>query len=109
LLWLRLNIVIGDLKLSKIMASVFIFTLASLASGIVIQITKLAIWPFIDMSTFIGVFIQLSVCAIMGLLTYGFICYFLKNQEILEFLKILKRRLPWKKTRALDSGEARGL
>lgn len=109
LLWLRLNIIVGDLNLSKIMGAVFVYTLAALFCGIVVQITKLAIWPFIDMTTFIGVFIQLTVCASLGLLTYFFICYYLKNPEVIEFIKTIKKRLPWKKTRALDSGEARGL
>ncbi len=109
LLWLRLNVVVGDLNLSKIMSAVFVYTLAALFCGIVVQISKLAIWPFIDMSTFWGVFIQLAVCASLGLLTYFSICYYLKNPEVMEFLETIKKRLPWKKTQALDSGEARGL
>ncbi len=109
ILWLKLNLVLGDLKLNKIMAAVLVFTLAALAAGLVVQITKLAVWPFIDMSTFIGVFLQLSVCTTTGLLTYFLICYYLKNEEILEFLKSFKKRLAWKKVKTLDSGEARGL
>jgi putative peptidoglycan lipid II flippase len=109
LLWLRLNIVVGDLNTAKIMSAIFIYTLAALFCGLVVQTTKLAIWLFIDMTTFLGVFIQLTVCASLGLLTYFLICYYLKNPEAKEFLETVKKRLPWKKTKSLDTGEARGL
>ena len=109
LLWLRLNIILGDLNLSNIISAVFVYTLAAIFCGIVVQTSKLAIWPFIDMTTFLGVFIQLTVCASLGLLTFFLICYYLKNPEAKEFLETVKKRLPWKKTKSLDAGEARGL
>lgn len=109
LLWLRLSMILGDLHFSKILASTLIFSLAALLAGLGVQIAKLAIWPFIDMSTFIGVFWQLAVSSAVALIIYLMICYWLGSEELLGFLNSLKRRWLWKKVRTGDSSEARGL
>lgn len=109
ILWLKLSLVFGDLKINSILSAIFVFSLASIATGIVVQVSKILIWPYIDMTTFIGVLTQLVVASFFGILTYILICYWLKNEEILEFFKVIKNKLPWQKTKTFDSGEARGL
>lgn len=94
LLWLSLHFSLGDLDESRIVISVFKFCLAATSAGLVVQITKLITWPFINMSTFIGVLIQGLVSGIMGLLAYLFICYLLSSEELANFWQSVKRRIP---------------
>lgn len=108
-LFFTLHLKLGSLKLSSILSSVFVFSLASIYSGLAIQFTKTAIWPFIDMSTVIGVASQLIICSLSGILIYLLICYWLKNEELLDLIKIVKQKLSFKKLKTFDSGEARGL
>jgi putative peptidoglycan lipid II flippase len=108
-LFFALHLKLGSLKLSSILSAVFVFSLASIFSGIAIQFTKTAIWPFINMSTFIGVATQLIISSLSGILVYLLICYWLQNEELLDLLKIVKQKLSFKKLKAFDSGEARGL
>ncbi len=108
-LFFTLHLQLGSLKLSSILSSVFVFSLASIYSGLAIQFTKTAIWPFIDMSTVIGVASQLIICSLSGILIYLLICYWLKNEELLDLIKIVKQKLSFKKLKTFDSGEARGL
>ncbi len=108
-LFFTLHLKLGSLNLSSILSSVFVFSLASIFSGLSIQFTKTAIWPFIDMSTFLGVATQLIVCSLSGILVYLLICYWLRNEELLDLLRVVKRKLSFKKITSFDSGEARGL
>lgn len=109
LLWAWLYLQIGSLGLPKIFMSVFKFVASSIAAGAVVQILKVAIWPFIDMSTFLGVFTQLVVAGSGGVITYILFCYLFKSEELLAALSVCKRRLPWRKHKLLSQDEARGL
>lgn len=104
-----LHLKFRNLRLNAILSSVFIFSLASIFSGLTIQFTKKAIWPFIDMSTFLGVAVQLIICSLSGILVYLLICYWLKNEELLDLIEIVKKKISFKKLKVFDSGEARGL
>lgn len=108
-LWIWLYYKVGSLDLDKIFISVLKFSAAAIGAGAVVQILKLAVWPFIDMETFSGVFIQLSVAGSGGVLAYGLLCYLFKSQELLAVIAVFKRRLPWRKLKLADQGEARGL
>jgi len=109
LLWLWLYFQIGSLDLNKIFISVFKFSAAAIAAGAMVQLLKIAIWPFIDMSTFIGVFIQLVVAGSGGVITYLLFCYLFKSEELLAALTVCRRRLPWRKNKLISQDEARGL
>lgn len=109
LLWLVLYQQIGSLDLTKILKSVIKFSASAIAAGAMVQVLKLAIWPFIDMTTFWGVFIQLVVAGTGGAFTYLFFCYLLKSEELDSAMKVLTRRLPWKKAKINSQDEARGL
>jgi putative peptidoglycan lipid II flippase len=109
LLWLWLYFEIGSLDLNKIFFSVFKFSAASIAAGAMIQLLKVAIWPFINMSTFFGVFTQLTVAGGGGVLTYLLFCYLFKSEELLAALAVCRRRLPWRKNKLTSQDEARGL
>ena len=109
LLWIFLHLKIGSLGLDKIFSSTWKFVFAALGGGAVVQVLKIAIWPFIDMTTFWGVFWQLVVAGGGGLLVYFLLCYLFRSEELLAALSLFHQRLPWRKAKLPDQGEARGL
>lgn len=108
-LWLWLYVRVGSLDIDKIFNSVLKFLVAGVGTGLVVQVLKFLIWPFIDMQTFAGVFTQMAVAGTGGLSTYILLCYLFKSEELLAAITVFKKRLPWKKTDLADQGEARGL
>jgi len=108
LLWGWLHFKVGDLGIAKISLAALKFSASAVGAGMVIQLMKIVVWPFIDMTTFLGVFIQLGVSATFGVLTYGLLCYLFGSEELLTFLAVIRRRLPFKKLSVDDSSEARG-
>lgn len=109
LLWFWLSAKVGSLDIGNILNSVIKFTVGAILAGATIQIVKLAVWPFIDMTTFGGVFIQLAASSLAGLAVYLWVCYLLRSEELASFLVAIRHRLPFYKVRVDDSGEARGL
>jgi putative peptidoglycan lipid II flippase len=109
LLWTWLYVRVGSLDFARILSSVLKFTVASIGAGLAAQIMKLVVWPFIDMAKFSGVFIQLTVSFIAGILIYALFCYLLRSEELFHFVSALKKRWPFKKVKIEDQGEARGL
>ena len=114
ILWMWLYFEIGDLDQKKIINSVIKFSVAGLASGFFIQIGKSLVWPFIDMTKFLGVFIQGAVAGLFGLGIYFLLCYVMKSEEMIELIDVIKRKLPFsKKTKKIDEipdqSEVRGL
>ncbi len=109
LLWIYLSIKVGDLDLGHIIKSSLKFVVSALAAGAVAQISKVLIWPYIDMTKFSGVFIQLLVSGGVGILVYAFFCYLLDSEEFFYFISSLRRRWPFKKVEIDDQGEAQGV
>lgn len=109
LLWLWLNFSIGSLDISNILVSVLKFTASAIAAGASAQMMKSIIWPFIDMTKFSGVFIQLTGSALVGILIYALFCYLFKSEELFGLLASLRNRLPFRKLKVDDQGEARGV
>ncbi len=109
LLWVWLYFSVGTLDISNILSSVLKFTASAIAAGLAAQIMKVVVWPFIDMTKFSGVFIQLVVATLVGMIVYGLFCYLFKSEELFGFLASLRNRWPFKKVRVDDQGEARGV
>lgn len=109
LLWLFLYFSVGHLDISNILNSVLKFTASAVGAGLAAQVMKLVVWPFIDMTKFSGVFIQLSASALVGTLVYALACYMFKSEELFGFLAALKNRWPFRKVKIDDQGEARGV
>ena len=109
LLWIWLYFTVGDLDIKRISIAVFKFTISALAAGGAAQITKVLIWPFINMTKFSGVFWQLIAASLVGILVYAFFCYLLKSEELFGFLSALNKSWPFKKVGIDDQGEARGI
>lgn len=109
LLWIWLSIAVGSLDMKRITISVAKFTVSAFAAGGAAQIMKALVWPFIDMTKFSGVSIQLLVSGSVGLAVYLVFCYLLRSEELAELLSSLRRRLSFKKTKVGDQGEAMGI
>ncbi|MDA3803033.1 MAG: murein biosynthesis integral membrane protein MurJ [Patescibacteria group bacterium] len=100
----------GNIHLSKIIVAVAKFSISAIFAGGAAQATKYLVWPFIDMTKFSGVFIQLIIAGLVGGIIYLLSCYILKNKEMINFINSFKRRISFKKVNNVgDSGEARGL
>ncbi len=114
ILWMWLYFEIGDLDQKQIIKSVVKFSVAGLFAGLFVQLGKLIIWPFIDMTKFLGVLAQGLFAGLFGLGIYCLLCYFMKSEEMLEIIEVVKRKLPFsrkiKKSDDLgDQSEVRGI
>lgn len=109
ILWLRLHNEIGSLDEMKILVAVLKFSGAAMLAGSTIQIIKLIVWPYIDMTKTWGVFTQGFLAGAAGLAVYVLASYILKSEELLNFWAGLKRRMSWNKLSTDDQGEARGI
>jgi putative peptidoglycan lipid II flippase len=108
LLWLFLYVEIPIFNAFPIFISALKYSAAALLAGVAIQISKVAVWPYIDMTRFYGVFVQLSVSFVAGTLIYAFICKMLGSEEMDSFISALKSRWRFKSVSVDDQGEARG-
>lgn len=109
LLWLWLYFKVGSLDLLNILIAAGKFIIASLAAGMATQITKVLVWPYVDMTKLSGVFTQLTVAMFFGIIVYILFCYLFKSEELFELLSSLSKRWPFKKVKIEDQGEARGV
>jgi len=109
LLWVWLYVQVGNLDQTKILISTVKFSVAGMVSGFVIQLMKNIVWPYIDMSTFLGVLVQGMVAAMFGIIAYLAMCAILRSEEFYDFLGLIKRKLSWRKVKVGDQGEVRGL
>jgi putative peptidoglycan lipid II flippase len=109
LLWIWLTRLIGNLDIVNIMTAVAKLTVSAIAGGGAAQIMKVLVLPYINMTKFSGVFIQLTAAGLTGLAVYAAFCYLLGSEELAEFTASLTKRWPFNKVKVGDQGEARGL
>lgn len=93
LLWVFLRFKTNNLDEGRIITAVFKFTAAGIFMGIVIQLTKNFIAPYVDMQKFWGIFIQGVVSGVSGCLTYIIIGLILKCHEMKVFVDTIKKKL----------------
>lgn len=105
LLFIYLRIKVANLDLHKIIISSSKFIVAALASGMSAQIMKGLIWPFIDMTKFIGVSIQLLVSSAVGILVYILFCYLLGSEEFMHFVGVIGKKIRFNKVEVGEQGE----
>lgn len=109
LLWTWLYVKVGSLDFGGILISSLKFLTGAIAAGLAAQIMKVVVWPYIDMTKFSGVFVQLTVSFGVGTLVYALFCYLLGSEEFFGLVASLRRRWPFKKVKIGDQGEARGV
>ena len=108
LFWLRTKY--DNLDDKRIVSAIVKISLATVGSGIGIQGAKYVIGRIVNMDTFLGVFTQLSVSAIIGVLIFIGICYTIKLEEFMNFKNSLSKRLfKGKKEIIEDTGEVSGI
>lgn len=86
---------LGDKKIIKSIGQI---VFATFFSGIGIQIFKYAVASIVDMDTFFGVFAQLSISTIIGLVIFLGICQWIKLEEYLRFKQSLTKKIFKQKT-----------
>jgi putative peptidoglycan lipid II flippase len=109
LLWLVLKLEIGEMDEVKILYSAIKFSVAALACGLTVQAAKIIIGSFVDMTRLWGITAQGFFAAMAGIVVYIFTCYFLRSEELFNFMDSIKRRLSWKKVEIEGQGEVRGI
>jgi putative peptidoglycan lipid II flippase len=109
LLWISLHLEIGSMDEFKIFTSAVKFSASAIACGIVVQISKLAIWPFINMEKLWGVLAQGLAAGSAGIVAYLAVSALLQSEEFFYFFKAFKCRILKKKADTGDHGEARGI
>ncbi len=92
LLWTWLYFKIGSLGITKIVSSAVKFSIAAIGAGITVQFAKGLIAPMINMTKFSGVFIQLTIAAVFGLLVYLLLCYLFRSEELATFMSSIRKR-----------------
>ena len=102
LLWIMLHTRVGALDIGNILIAVLKFTTSAIAAGGAAQIMKVVVWPFIDMTKFSGVFIQLVAAGGFGILIYLLFCYLLRSEELFGFIASVRQRWPFHKVRIDD-------
>lgn len=109
LLWFWLYVKVGVLDFGGIMLASLKFLAAAIAAGLAAQLMKIVVWPYIDMTKFSGVFVQLIVSFGVGILTYALFCYLLRSEEFFDLVSALRKKALFKKVKIGDQSEARGL
>ncbi len=102
LLWIWLYVKVGIMDIGNILIAVIKFTVSSAAAGGAAQIMKVIVWPFIDMTKFSGVFIQLMAAGIFGLMVYVFFCYLFQSEELFSLAASFRKRLPFNRVKIDD-------
>jgi len=93
LLWVILRVKVGYLYEFPIIQSLYKMTVGALAMGLVIQLTKYLIEPFLNMQKFWGIFTQGAIAGGLGLIVYCLICLILRSPEMLNFKASIQRKL----------------
>lgn len=93
LLWVFLRVKIGGLDEVRILVSVIKFSAAAVGCGVVIQLSKIIIEPYIQMEKFSGVLTQGFIAGFLGLISYMLLCYLFRSREFFHFFNALMRRL----------------
>ena len=100
LLWIFLRRQLKTLHEYNITITLLKISIAAFLMAISIQFLKYPLATMADMQTFIGVLIQATISATIGLLIYGITCHQLKLKEMRYFQHSMKRR--WLKMRGIQ-------
>lgn len=92
-LWLLLHWKFGDMGEGIVVRGLWQFTLAAMAMVAVVQGGKMLVGNMLGTNTALSVFLQGVIAGGLGLIVYGMILYLLKSEEMMEFGKVLSKRL----------------
>lgn len=110
LLLSMLRLKFDDLGDKKIIKSVGQISLSAIFSGVGVQISKYLVASIVDMDTFLGVFFQLTISGMIGILIFLLLCNLLRLEEYINFKKSLTRKIfKGEKNIAENIGEVSGV
>jgi putative peptidoglycan lipid II flippase len=93
LLWISLRVKLGSFNEMNILTSILKFSIAAILAGLAVQVSKIMIWTFVDMTSFLGVFTQGLGAGILGIIVYLVVAYLLKVEETNILFKRSRKRL----------------
>jgi len=95
----------------NIIMSISKVALASVAAGLGAQLAKYLVEPFVNLDTFVGIFIQLSAASLVGLLIFIAVSYVLKLEEFFAFKNSFTSKLFKSKQAAIqeDTNQVSGI
>lgn len=93
ILWLALRKEAGTLDETKIVWAVAKILVATLAMAVVTQFMKYGIEPYFGTRTFVGIFLQGFIAAMVGIIIFVVVGCAVKSQEMYTFLDSVKKRL----------------
>jgi len=98
---------LDDKNIIKFIAKI---AFSSVMAGVSIQLAKYLVAPMTNLETFIGIFTQLAVSSLIGLLIFVGMCYALKLEEFFKFKQALTRKL-FKEKQAIieDTSDVSGI
>lgn len=109
LLFIFLRKELGNLDEKNIFISIGKMLVAGILAGIVVQLIKTCVGTGLQLTFVWEVLVQFVAPAVAGLLVYIAVTYLFKSPEIINLLKHLKGRWPWRQVNLNDQGEARGI
>lgn len=68
-------------------------SLAAILAGGAIQLAKTKVASLVDIDTFLGIFVQLSLSAIVGIFVFSLASYALKSEEFFNFKRSLTKKI----------------
>lgn len=94
----------------NIIKSISKIAIASFIAGIGIQVAKHTVASFANLDTFLGVFLQLSISAIIGILIFSAVSYVINLKEFFNFKNSLTKKLFRGKPEIIEeSGDVSGI
>jgi putative peptidoglycan lipid II flippase len=110
LLLLILRIKLKSLDDRRIILATFQISVSALFAGLAAQLAKYFLEPYIDLDTFLGVFIQMSSCGLLGIFVYLLATRLFGIEEFFLIRKFLSGKLlRIKQTIPEDPTEASGV
>ena len=110
LLMFILHLKLKGLDDKNILTSTVKIAFSALVAGLIAQLSKYAIHPFINLDTFLGVFAQMSFCVAAGLITYLLFSQLFNLEEYHSVRKFITAKIfRTKQTIPEDPTEASGI
>jgi putative peptidoglycan lipid II flippase len=93
LLFIILRVKLKNLDDNKIVSSTLRISLSALAGGFFAQLSKYIIRPLINLDTFVGVFSQMVICGLIGLIIYLIFTYLFRLEEFYYIKNFFSSRI----------------
>jgi len=92
LLWVPLRQKLGQLDERRILRTLYIVIISSIAAAIVTQLVKIFLGNRISLDTFFSVLGQGVIAGCLGLVAYVFVAYLLGSEELKDFTGGMRRK-----------------